>query len=78
MACDVTAAVADLGIDPLAITSGDVIEHGIVILKVSHPTDGSSMHRVLSSGLTHWEAIGLLTDALDGLRWAGVQAEDAG
>ena len=73
---DVTAAVADLGIRPLDLEPGDVIEGAVILLKVGNAEDGASLHRVISPGLTHWETVGMLTDSLDSVRWDGIQAED--
>ena len=75
MAVDITSAVAGLGIEPLDLADGDVVESAIIILKTGNAEDGSAVHRTISGALSHWEAIGLLTDALDGLRHAGTEAE---
>ena len=74
---DPAAAVSDLGFQSLDLEPGDVIEGGIVILKIANANeDGSTMHRAISPGLSHWEALGMLTDALDGMRFIGMQAEE--
>lgn len=73
---DPAAAVSNLGIQPLTLEPGDVIEGAVLLLKVGNATDGSSLHRVISPGLSHWEAVGMTLDASDALRSAGWVCED--
>ena len=75
-AVNISDALANLGIEPIDLYPGDVVESAVVIVKTANAEDGAAAHRIISPSLTHWEAIGLLTDALDGMRWAGIAAED--
>lgn len=50
----------DLDLDP-----GDLVESAILLVKVSKADDTSAIHQVHTVGSSHWERIGLLTDALD-------------
>lgn len=59
--------VADM--EPIDMEDGELVEGAIIIVKTSR-ADGLAT-RVLgaSPGLSHWEQIGLLTSALDSLRF---------
>lgn len=63
---EVPASDAVPGIEPLDLDEGDLIESAVLVVKVSHPTGTASIHRAQSSGMSYWEALGMLHDAANG------------
>lgn len=64
----VPASDAVVGVDPLEVDDGELIEASVLLVKVSMPDGGSALHRAQTSGMSHWEAMGMLLDALDDAR----------
>lgn len=65
---DVPVTAALSGIEPLDLEAEELIEAAVVLVKVSLPDGRSALHSTTTPGLSHWEKLGILVDAADGMR----------
>lgn len=68
---EVPASDAVATMEPLDLQEGDLIEGAVLLVKVSTGDGPGALYRCISPGMSHWEALGILTDAANDVLGGG-------
>lgn len=60
---EVPASDAAVGIEPLELDDGALVEACVLLVKVSQPDGRGTVHRAMTKGMSWWEALGMLDAA---------------